>query len=813
MFKTILNITRRKYIDKGKVIQVCFAIALLSLFAACTDKDIETPGENDGALGNYDGVALTFSMYLNPSSSTRAMEYEEGNIDDYINVEDFLQILFLDTQGNFLFEATKYEPVASVDHAGQWDITVYLSDYKDCNDVEIPLSVLKEALESDFKIAVLANWTDSNEAYKLDWGWTESKLNPDCKNPANINDIHHLKEDSTYSGDKNNSYSFIMKDGKMMGLNTEWVQYRDVDGNEFGSQEKAWHLGTLPNNNPSIGSDACEWIKNNWDPSEDKYDKTSTQHFIYRHYSHLWQLWNFGGSFTGNRLTYDFIRDKEDIFASKWQARNGNEFRDKWLQSDGKVLTKDNENYPEIDGLIVVTNNTEENPTDKTGLVRSYYDSNVGYYGMILPTMNDKAIQLNKNNDEELKISSSEAVEYMKFQVPGTGHLHIFFSSLNSSEATLIVQRGTTHESKYSISGTDIKEIGDDSGEVYEPHHKEAGYKVNLTSEAEDIVLFALKGSVVVYAIEYICDDYLSATDREGIKPDYEHPIPMYGVQEFPGIDAWGSQPIWNLYSHTGKFVSLIRALAKVELYLPKGKEVPHIYLRSMNRKARCEPMDVLSNTGDLWKNHVDEENNCEWFRIQKYGSAYYKDKKDVTSFVNWYSWFYGSWSLWGWTGLGKWESSLDSPQLFNPDVQRSDFCHFIKDSKYNDGTFDRYFLYVPDKSISDPGTPGNLSSTQKVCHIEYRPRDLENYTEFLDDDNCNRIYFTDYSKNNDIKNTLYNEFETQYEKDKNKLDQLWPIMRNHIYRFYVGQGYNPQDIRVKVLPFEETDFAHRETW
>lgn len=818
------------------------------ILTSCKDEIIMNTPDNIEGSDYYDAeeVELQLSLFLGVSGTTRAEETKEGNIDNYINSR-MVQVLFFTKEGDFLFKGENFRLTESGDKNGQWYLRVPLnnSSLTDQEGKSI-LALAKAQLEKEpFKIAILANWaTEENKPYNLDWGWKNSLLyqrkfnaadeetkntlkgkvgEPDLKN---VNDLHHLEEDTYYSNSSRRSaYTFILDNQNRMGVNNDWVKMRDLEGKELNG-DVAWHnTNAKPQGKFSKTEEAYTWIKNNWDPSLDNLLPNSTKHTIYRHYCRLWYLWNFGANFSDNKITYSDL-GVGDKFASKWNSRNGQQFSEEsWCMNDNHLL--DNQQHAVFtigndtgdEGLTIISADTKDETTPEK-YIRSYNGTQKeggkdGYYGIVLPQMDNKAIEDNNPSNLSkhkpwIKESSDGALEYMKFKVPGTGKLRVVCSSYDENESTLIVQRGANWEMTYNISGSEIKEIGSkdknktNEGEVCQPYSGNVGYTVKLTQGEEDIILWCLKGSIVVHAIEFVCDDYLAGTDREGIMPTEDYPIPMFGIQEFPEIDAWGSQEVMNLPNN----IYLIRGLAKIELYLPAGTEsISHVYMRSMNRKARLEPVDVLSSTGDLWKSHVDGEGECEWFRICEHGSGYKE-----ADYKGWYGWFYGSWTDW-WTKQNnefpKVSFREDPPQLFNADVERSDFCHFIMDDKYPTDTYHRFFLYVPDKCISDPNTPGNLSSTPKVAHIEYRHGQIKDY---LDDNNCYRIYFTDYSTNGVIKTIKTNEYETIYEASEANLNLNWPIMRNHVYRFYVGGNNTPQEIRVKVTPWGETE-PKKEVW
>lgn len=843
----INNLQGQSSIKKGirKIFALLMMLLTVSVFTACTDKDLQAPGQGGEEYGSADDMVLTFTLNLDKDPDTRAIEYEssaETLIDNYIDIDNKFILLFLNNDGDFLFRVKSYT-YQKADRDGQWYITIPLTAEIYNNDANsYPLPYIKNYLESNtFKIAVLANWIDddkhNNDPFELDWNWKNSHLNTGASaaDKKNINELHHIREDSYYE-DRRSAYSFIMNtEDSKMGLKSNWAKYRDVYGDEFndegGKKTKAWHLDEkYLDNSTTIASNAYTWIKNNWDPEVDKETADKTAHGIYRQYSSLWQLWNFGGSFEYDKI-YDELNVKEDEtwnFQSKWKDRNANDFKDKWIKSDNYVIGDYGNASPKfnpVDGLEVITAGTPGETDNEGKYVRGYNkssgktDKEGHYYGIILPEMPSSNVESYDSNKKfRISLNDDKIKEYLKFQIPGTGKLRILFSALNVNEdIQLIVQRGSNFETMLEANGTSVQQIVKNGSNYLAADYKadtestfksgDVGYKISMTADPEDIVLFSKKGSIVIYAIEFVCDEYLSGTDREGVLPSVDQPIPMYGIQSFPKIASWATPKLQNI-SSGGRDIKLIRALAKVVVYIAKNNEPTHIYMRSMNRMARNEIMDLTTPTSETWKSHGNGEGDCEFFRIQNYGTGYVD--KNTNNFTTWYPWFYGSW--WSWWENEKIKGQTDPPQIFNPDVERSDYVHFIKDETFK-GNFYRYILYVPDKGLSDPNTADDLSKAPKVCHIEYRSTTMGNYTEYLDDNRCYRIYFTDYTTNETIKNTLYNGYETGYELSDDNLKQHWPIIRNHRYTFQVGQGNDPQEIRVKVQPWGDTAEPKKEEW
>lgn len=825
-FKTVIKSYKSSSIMYGvRGGLILFAFLLFS----CTDKEILPNNGGDNKYGTEEEIELTFSMFLNQLPSTRADE----SIDNYID-HDHLQVLFFDAEGNFMFKDSNAKVDDTPDKNGQYYITTSLTNSIVDDSGNSILSLIRGKMEADdgFKIAVLANWYEgANKPYTLTWGWDQSVFN-DEDNCKTINDLHHLKNNSHYFDNttRKSVYGPYMDGEGNLGFNSNWVQWRNVEGKEFTNpKDNAWNTGLTLNNNSKIqsGDDkAFQWIRNNWDPEIDKKRIDGDNNAkIYRDYAKLWQLWNLGGSFDNSLISYSDMKVNNE-FTPKWKSRNGDVFKNDWFGYGKDVLSQmatpvsgTKQSALLNDGLSIVTKSSYISGTDKVeDYARSYSKNNL--YGIILPSLseyrdNNKVLEdytpsVPKTNKPWIKTSSDYANEYFEFEVPGTGTLRVLFSSFDTNKTKIVVQRGSNWEMTFETMGTEVVEITNEKASEANTNKvinyssikttpEKSGYQVKITEDPEPLRIFCLEGTAVIYAIEYVADVYLRGTDREGMEPSEKYPIPMYGVEDFPKINGWGSTKTMNI-SQNGKIIYLIRALAKVEVYLPAGDNtLTHIYMRSMNQYGFNEPMDVEAPTGNLWKIHESGENNCEWFRIQSHGSGF------NGSFEDWFGWFYGSWESW-WPNL-KDKSFTNPPHLFNPDNQRADFCHFLRDWNYEDSSLHRYYLYLPDKNISDPNTDGDLTSTPKVPHIEYR---YANNSDYLDDNDCYRVYFTDYSTNNKIKTVKVNGFN-DYEKGmgddgKYNIDQHWPIMRNHIYRFYIGTSNTPQEVRVKVLPWGDDD-------
>lgn len=824
-------------------------------FTSCVDENIIEPGTDKPDIEEdpIEGYSIGFKIQLdkNMSGNTRGAE----DYENYIDTRNKFRVLFFTEDGQFLFGAVDRTITALGEQSGtgvaSWYVRVPMNYLVDREGNPYDADEIKKYLrENDFKVAILANWPN-NATLRSDiededsgnttedtyierepkWGWKQSIFSDEENEIKNINDLHHLVIDKNYNDNSSSSsrpsrrqvYDFVMDgdvsngEGKM-GVKTDWVKMRDIsedfngeyNGDTFSDQQSAE-----------------TWIRKNWDPGKKSGDRDN----VYRNYNNIWQLWNFSGNYTAS---YDEImRDRNNTstgsmppaFKSAWQNRNGNDLS-KFLNDNPYGL------YSRFtfDGLSF-------EPTTNDGN-RCYAYVNGDNRGIVLKPAEELGGEGDNSYIHPTK-TPFKSRGYLHFTAYSTGTYRIRYGALNG-KATMVVQHNTNRDRTYK----DITEEGP-TQMSYKSGDIEYFYRdLSITGDPENIYIWSASGDLVIYSIEWISSKYLYDTDRIGIEPSEENPIPMYGVQNFSKLgDSWEEGTTFDISAARGqedvKPISLIRSLAKVEVYLPQ--KAKHIYMRSMNRTSRCEPIDVQTPTNELWHQNHSQENSqekCEWFDIQSYdhGLEYYGDtppssnSAELEEYTNWLSWFYGSWEGW-WNfnshnisgGTVTIPSNPNYPHLFYPDINRSDFCHLIYVG-YVAGKGHKYILYMPEKNISDPNYVGFKKSIPKVAHIEYR---YDNNTDNLEDNECRRIYFTNYTYTSDtslgpintfIKNVSKDGYEI-YERNQviqnnvgEQEDHLrlhWPIMRNHIYEFIVNSsGHGEPTIRAKVKDWNERDIV-----
>ena len=191
-----------------------------------------------------------------------------------------------------------------------------------------------------------------------------------------------------------------------------------------------------------------------------------------------------------------------------------------------------------------------------------------------------------------------------------------------------------------------------------------------------------------VYPQDYDRNFPFNTKVRYSIRPSAEHPIPMYGIQEFEAIKDWVKGTPFNLSQITTngnqadykyKNIALLRSVVKLELKLSKdrfkGDIPPFVTLWYSNIYSRCEPMDVWTPTDQIWiKEHKEPDADgrwCDWKYIMDYGlvsstisnhigntdrsniKSTGNQDKFYTDYQKTLSWFYGSWIEKGWNFNG----------------------------------------------------------------------------------------------------------------------------------------------------------------
>ena len=867
---------------------VILSLLLISL-SGCQDDPLilDRPTQGDALIEN--GPTLTFSVAMMPmdgeSTSTNSRAIAGGDpsfYDDWIDTQNRFRVLFFaqpeddneatndwreDHYNNnyvFLFESeARWVEKLPADAQGNlcWRVVVplyqvgqpdaYFDQQTDGNkfykDYDEYWRDIREVLrKSDFKVAILANHPGPKEkGGGPDWGIKDSYMNGKnnedgettnkvTANWKTINDLHHCTEDDTYhkrsgydgsssySSDKD-AYSYMMGDktksstsddapyGNRLsaGPYTDWVIQRaelygdGLNGDTFNSKETA-----------------RRWIRDNWRPAleyNDDTDPNIAYKPLYRGYRNLWYVWNFGGCAPDNALPIQRIcsttvpkKEVNNAYIDEWEDRNGRNLRE-WIEKAGN------------------------------GNALGAYESSGSSV--------DKKSYLKISSGGTAVIQEINGKKY--YGVKGAAQ---FTFSVRSHGTIFVTYEGTTAPNLgWTTNGAELTpdESKEDNTEFTQDGKvlKTRGWYIKNQAEEADAWITGSSNSTI-YQIEFVRDEYLYLTDREGVTPSTENPIPMYGVQNFTKLGTGdktffpeGStfdltagvtkEDSYNGKSYAGKSIALIRSVAKIEVLIPRSLGIPkHVLMRSLNRNSRCEPVDVQTPTNTLWKTHDQNDmatNECEWELIKQYGAMYDNGNGDTNNNRQVLSWFWGSWKSWGWQFKGEngntytgnyMKTTSDYPHLFNPYINRSDFAYFIDVSDYYADQFYHYVLYMGDNTIDATTNHYKRSGRPMVPHVEIRfdhryPQATMVATNDdinLEDNDCYRFYFVEkgFAKGAydeatgkpTVKATEWDKNHGDYEKNTTMTNQHWPIMRNHVYHFEI-KGVDADGIAVLAYDME----------
>lgn len=251
---------------------------------------------------------------------------------------------------------------------------------------------------------------------------------------------------------------------------------------------------------------------------------------------------------------------------------------------------------------------------------------------------------------------------------------------------------------------------------------------------------------------------------RKNLHLSKEHPIPMYGIQQFGEIKDWVKGTPFNLSkiasgmddTYTRKSISLLRSVVKLELVLDFKPDFLLLYYS--NIYSRCEPMDVWTPTEEIWKgaethqtgDSYNPDKDCEWYNIIQNGPVS-GSANAVGTDVNYsarMAWFYGAWlenKFWNFefddertVGNKKVHPAKDAfdayvnsgyrrkgkdcpyPKIFNTCVQRLTqvFCddyYIDENGKYH------YIVYTGERNMNDPSTLTDVdkdtSGAPTICY------------------------------------------------------------------------------------------------
>ena len=726
------------------------------MLTCCYEYDDSAVYDEEGISDDF-GLAFDIEVNMVPGGITRAeTDYTDVSgdlIDSEIDVSgtnhDFRVLLF-DKDDKFLFEPTRNNKEYALWEIGEgYDYDEDNNYPSDVNTrrwrIRIPAVVLREN-------GVLETVKNNDFKIAILANWPKDKKVVTFEKGENLYKLSHYYDDSAY---QNEAYSFLADNGKM-GAYVGWVK------NGYSKQ-----------------TEAEDTIRSGTDRNAPHIIVRKAGSYAHT-YKHIWRVWQFGNISELNSIS------KNPKFVEAWKT--------KFTDAQSLLTNVSTSGFSNYGGFY------NNDGLDLLGVNGSSYEI-------------DNCLVLAEGlTADEIEAGNSITKNRLRFTAFAEGTLRI---TAKSEGGIIYVQtkdnssneKNPEFRTKWAVSSAD---------------YETKDFKISVTGSGssnpetapysipEIISIFSVGGNVDIKKIEYIEDSHLYNTDREGILPEEgKQLIPMYGIQTYAAIGKYfvpgGTLNLSTLTEgvndgYPRKKLYLLRSVAKVELLIPNSfPELAHAYMRSFNRSGRCEPVDVSTPTNTLWSNVDTEIDN-----IRKYGAFYDSKVSDLDSYHKKLSWFYGVWNgWWNWNNKNpQIPTSYEFPHIFNTRIERSDYAHFHKMERttVNGIVYNRYVLYMPEKNIDDPNSHGKMNSTPKIPHIELRFAGINN-DENLDDNDCYRIYFTD--RNNEIPS-----ISSAYDGEELKhLGILYPIVRNHIYRFTVN-GFDGSDLKVTVDvdPWDEAE-------
>lgn len=342
------------------------------------------------------------------------------------------------------------------------------------------------------------------------------------------------------------------------------------------------------------------------------------------------------------------------------------------------------------------------------------------------------------------------------------------------------------------------------------------------------------------------------STNMRHIKmPSVDHPIPMYGIQEFDPIPttSWKPGTPFDLsnepqdafpdFAYSPKAISLLRSCVRVDFKIPKSvKSTPptHISLWYSNIYSRCEPMNTWTPTDQLWS---EDRRNCEWELIRDHGLISTSKYGDATTSKNEYqknvAWFFGAWEDPTLPAAQRWQFNINGggtmkpssssavgsapyPQIFNTCIQRNKVLTLERanvSDLYNDGYW-HYVYYTGERNMNDPN---NIYNMGKNPYIETIIISWDKKTFYC-------IPLVQYGVNNDVdlgstwgphvssdsKKIMYESgswpsimdtYINSVKSETNKNNFPYPLVRNHVYSFTLKGTKGEDDLDAMTISSE----------
>lgn len=828
-----------------QLLKLNIIIALTFLLYGCKDDKLSL-SDSEASIEKLKGASLvinfdaaTFDGEIKNDDFTGFIP-SEGGIHNLIDIGDEeentinpvnFRIMIFGKNGDFWDEWINHE----MQNISQIDKTVWA--------VKIPLTeihpeTIEKMRKDKFKVAVFANWHQYPEFNKKPEEGSYENIDKNS-----IFYMTHCMYDSTYEsytdddiGKDDNSlgvYGFITGSQPMMGMSQDWV----------------W-------SNPKWESeaDAQKTIRERYNVAEDYFPSESGFN-----YNHSWIVWNFGGprNLRENRF-YDTNNQNEDKrealsqISDDWYKAlfytNGGENEDDLTQNDenhsatNTSLTKDIK-IRELEYII--------NGGTTEGAVKTNEAGDHLRYGINIRVLKYDGTNSVKNTTGNIRMDQAVG-SYFHFYAPANGTIKVKCETIGeTSQGIYLIARNGDLNTTSSVT-TVAKEIipGVINDVTFDWNDK----TVRIEKDPEHFCLYST-GSLRIYEIEYIKDRNIFESDRQSILPSEtpEGGISMYGIQDYDalGYNIWPEGTTFNLSdgtlnagedaaNYTYRDVFMLRSVAKCEVFIKKSAfpQPAHIFMRSMNRESRSNPMDVYTPTDILWNgwNANDPEDkregvknspasstapyidyktaqgiDKEYYFLDKYGLNYktYSENTDQsfkeTEYKNTVAWLFGTWAQqfgWNWGDNSINEDYVEEgpekhyPRVFNTRILRNDYTHLIYGGEDNEYYY--YYMYLPERNVTDPNNAGKLDERPKLLHLEIK-FDGRNGDVNMDDNSSYRVYFTDNGKIRDFNNrTEYDDMENKITPEE--LGKIYSVVRNHVYRFYIrGIDMNGLDVKMQI--------------
>ena len=353
-----------------------------------------------------------------------------------------------------------------------------------------------------------------------------------------------------------------------------------------------------------------------------------------------------------------------------------------------------------------------------------------------------------------------------------------------------------------------------------------------------------------------------SSTARNALLPGEDHPIPMYGIQQFEPIPpkAWKKGTPFDIsnepadafpdnsdYSRFYRSIALLRCCVRLDLLIPKsvknGAPPKFLTLWYSNIYSRTEPMDTWTPTDQIWNTNgrYHDDKNCEMQSIINYGpvsyatSGYYGTTKN--DYQKRMSWFYGIWGQKGWQFQTRTSNvkitpvaqgaNTPYPHIFNTCIQRNKVIRFNNNdmSRYYNDNYWHFIVYTGERNINDPNTLPQMNKNPYIaCFViswdnsKFYAIPLLNYTNNSDPD-LTGVFgpHTDSPYDSGSWPTKLNTYMNTLPTETNSANWPYPLLRNHIYRFTLSNttkavdsedDLSPMGISSEVLSSRDINFS-----